>query len=76
MLALAKYVSYADVRHFFLWSRLRTSFANQRKYFRPCREDVLRQARVYCSDGETESLRLLPAIFAVSAADVTQLAAR
>jgi hypothetical protein len=40
------------------------------------REDVLRQARVYCSDGETESRKLLPAIFAVSAADVTQLAAR
>jgi len=60
----------------FLWSRLRTSFANQRKYFHQCREDVLRQARVYCSDGETESRRQLAAIFAVSAADVTQLAAR
>jgi hypothetical protein len=61
---------------YFLWSRLRTSFVNQRKYFHQRRKDVLRQARVYCSDGETESRRLLPAIFAISAADVTQLADR
>jgi len=60
----------------FLWSRLRTSFVNQRKYFHQCREDVLRQAREYCNDGEIESRRRLPAIFAVSATDVTQLAAR